>query len=79
MGCLHLGDAQRNRGGLLDGVEHKPGRALVELASGKCLDNLAEGGAHRAEILQGRQDELTGLIATLGKARRRRRPRCMRW
>jgi hypothetical protein len=69
IGCFHLGHAQRNRGGLLDGVEHKPGGAVVELASGKRLDDLAEGNTHGAEILQRREDELSGLVATLGKSK----------
>src|SRR5580700_7355572 len=65
--CFHLGDAQRKGGGLLDGVEHEPGRAVVELASGKSLDDLAESDAHGVKVLQRREDELTGLVATLGK------------
>src|SRR5580700_7565008 len=69
MGCLHLGDAQRNGGGLLDGVEHKPGGAVVELAGGKCLNNLAESDTHGVKVLQRREDELSGLVPTLGKSK----------
>jgi hypothetical protein len=39
----------------------------VELAGGESLDDLAEGDPHGAEVLQGRDVELAGLVATLSK------------
>ena len=64
---LHLGNAEKDSGGLLDGIEHESGRALVELPGGEGLEDFAEGDGHGSKVFQGWEIEGARLVAAQGE------------